>query len=143
MSEDPLFLGNPKGQVLTDPQSLNSYSYANDNPITRSDPTGRAVGIDDLIAFGVGGVVNFSAYTITSAVTGQRMIWGGAAGSFVSGGIVGVGIDNAPETGVAFDRICPRIVGKLETSRFGPWRFGKALTIFLACPSTDPIIQLS
>src|SRR5262249_3862726 len=40
LSEDPVFLGNPKQQVLTDPQSLNSYSYANDNPINRSDPTG-------------------------------------------------------------------------------------------------------
>jgi len=40
LSEDPVFLGDPKQQVLTDPQSLNSYSYANDNPITKSDPTG-------------------------------------------------------------------------------------------------------
>jgi hypothetical protein len=29
-------------QNLSEPQSLNSYSYANDNPITKSDPTGRA-----------------------------------------------------------------------------------------------------
>jgi RHS repeat-associated protein len=42
LSEDPVFLGDPKQQVLTDPQSLNSYSYANDNPITGSDPTGLA-----------------------------------------------------------------------------------------------------
>jgi RHS repeat-associated protein len=37
LSEDPVFLGDPRQQVLTDPQSLNSYSYANDNPITKSD----------------------------------------------------------------------------------------------------------
>ena len=36
-----MFLGDPKQQVLTDPQSLNSYSYANDNPINRSDPSGK------------------------------------------------------------------------------------------------------
>jgi len=42
LSEDPVFLGDPKQQVLADPQSLNSYSYANDNPITKSDPTRRA-----------------------------------------------------------------------------------------------------
>jgi hypothetical protein len=42
LSEDPIFLGDPKQQNLRDPQSLNSYSYANDNPITRSDPTGLA-----------------------------------------------------------------------------------------------------
>src|ERR1700694_4272927 len=53
LSEDPVFLaiGN-RDQVkqlsqqdqqlwLADPQSLNSYSYANDNPTTKSDPTGR------------------------------------------------------------------------------------------------------
>src|SRR5882724_9120063 len=42
LSEDPVFLGDPKQQVLTDPQSLNSYSYANDNPITKSDPAGNS-----------------------------------------------------------------------------------------------------
>jgi RHS repeat-associated protein len=41
VSEDPVFLGDPTQQDLTDPQSLNSYSYANDNPITKSDPTGN------------------------------------------------------------------------------------------------------
>src|SRR6266851_4604640 len=99
LSEDPVFLGDPKQQVLTDPQSLNSYSYANDNPISKSDPTGRIAGIDDLISFGVGGVVNFGAYTITGAMTGQQMTWGGAASAFLTGGILGVGFDNAPETG--------------------------------------------
>ena len=44
LSEDPVFLGDPRQQVLTDPQSLISYSYANDNPITKSDPTGRCAG---------------------------------------------------------------------------------------------------
>jgi RHS repeat-associated protein len=42
LSEDPVFLGDPKQQKLSDPESLDSYSYANDNPITKSDPTGRA-----------------------------------------------------------------------------------------------------
>jgi RHS repeat-associated protein len=42
LSEDPVFLGDPKQQALTNPQSLNSYSYANDNPVTGSDPTGLA-----------------------------------------------------------------------------------------------------
>jgi RHS repeat-associated protein len=43
LSEDPVFLGDPKQQVLIDPQSLNSYSYGNDNPITKSDPAGKQV----------------------------------------------------------------------------------------------------
>jgi RHS repeat-associated protein len=41
ISEDPVFLGDPRQQVLTDPQSLNGFSYANDNPIVRTDPNGR------------------------------------------------------------------------------------------------------
>jgi RHS repeat-associated protein len=40
LSEDPVFLGQPKQQNLQDPQSLNSYSYSDDNPITKKDPTG-------------------------------------------------------------------------------------------------------
>jgi hypothetical protein len=42
ISEDPVFLGDPRQQVLTDPQSLNSYSCANDNTTTKSDPLGLA-----------------------------------------------------------------------------------------------------
>jgi len=40
LSEDPIALGDPKQQRLSDPQSLNIYSYANDNPIVRKDPSG-------------------------------------------------------------------------------------------------------
>jgi RHS repeat-associated protein len=41
ISEDPIFLGNPSQQNLTDPQSLNSYSYADDNPVVKKDPNGQ------------------------------------------------------------------------------------------------------
>jgi RHS repeat-associated protein len=41
ISEDPVFNGAPKGQNLEDPQSLNAYSYAEDNPITNEDPSGK------------------------------------------------------------------------------------------------------
>jgi RHS repeat-associated protein len=42
LSQDAMFLvGQPKQQRLQDPQSLNSYSYSEDNPVTRSDPYGR------------------------------------------------------------------------------------------------------
>ena len=40
LSQDPIFWGNPKNQNLQNPQSLNSYSYASDNPISNSDPSG-------------------------------------------------------------------------------------------------------
>ncbi len=39
LSQDPVFLGTQ--QNLQDPQSLNSYSYANGNPIVNKDPSGR------------------------------------------------------------------------------------------------------
>src|SRR5262249_23725988 len=47
LSQDPVFLGEPKDQDFANPQSLNSYSYANDNPITQKDPTGLVAGVDD------------------------------------------------------------------------------------------------
>jgi RHS repeat-associated protein len=40
-SQDPVFLGDAKQQQLQDPQSLNAYSYSEDNPITKSDPNGK------------------------------------------------------------------------------------------------------
>jgi RHS repeat-associated protein len=41
ISEDPVFLGDPRQQTLTDPQSLNTYSYAVDNPVVMKDPSGK------------------------------------------------------------------------------------------------------
>src|SRR5262249_22297215 len=41
LSEDPVFLGVPTQQNLQDPQSLNAYSYAGDDPVTKSDPSGK------------------------------------------------------------------------------------------------------
>jgi RHS repeat-associated protein len=40
LSQDPMFWSTK--QDLQNPQSLNSYSYGNDNPITNSDPSGLA-----------------------------------------------------------------------------------------------------
>jgi RHS repeat-associated protein len=39
-TQDPVFVGDPRAQNLADPQSLNAYSYAEDNPITKKDPNG-------------------------------------------------------------------------------------------------------
>jgi RHS repeat-associated protein len=48
ISQDPTFWSLKMN--LNDPQSLNSYSYANDNPITKSDPDGLAATIAQQIA---------------------------------------------------------------------------------------------
>ena len=45
LSEDPMFW-NVSKQNLENPQSLNSYSYANDNPIINIDPNGDAAMLD-------------------------------------------------------------------------------------------------
>ncbi|HEV7671108.1 MAG TPA: FG-GAP-like repeat-containing protein [Thermoanaerobaculia bacterium] len=41
ISQDPVFWETPNAQNLTNPQTLNSYAYANGNPITGKDPSGR------------------------------------------------------------------------------------------------------
>jgi RHS repeat-associated protein len=46
ISQDPMFWVDPKQQNLTDPQSLNTYSYSDDNPITKKDPSGKYVAVD-------------------------------------------------------------------------------------------------
>jgi len=64
ISQDPVYweLGITKDgkAVLTNPQSLNSYSYANNNPITLKDPSGRVVPI--VIAAGLGAAGAYAYY---------------------------------------------------------------------------------
>jgi RHS repeat-associated protein len=43
LSQDPVFLGTPNQQHLNDPQSLNAYSYSEDDPTTKSDPAGKCL----------------------------------------------------------------------------------------------------
>jgi RHS repeat-associated protein len=54
LSQDPIFWGEPKAQLLMDPQSFNTYSYSEDNPVVREDPLGKWA-----IGFGLGGGGNF------------------------------------------------------------------------------------
>jgi RHS repeat-associated protein len=78
ITQDPVFLalGNPnqlkqvsqqdQQQFLSDPQQLNSYSYGDDNPITRKDPDGRD-------AFR--SAVEFSHLGITALETGSFVLF--------------------------------------------------------------------
>ncbi len=52
ISQDPMFLGNPTDQDLEDPQSLNAYSYSEDNPIVKKDPTGKITLTEAVVALG-------------------------------------------------------------------------------------------
>ena len=40
ISQDQVFLGSPKNEDIQNPQSLNAYSYALDNPVSVEDPNG-------------------------------------------------------------------------------------------------------
>jgi RHS repeat-associated protein len=54
LSEDPVFWGDPRQQNLRDPQSINTYSYSVDNPVTKKDPSGLQC------VYCAGGEVGFS-----------------------------------------------------------------------------------
>jgi len=82
LSEDPVFLADPKQQVLTDPQSLNSYSYANDNPITKSDPTGRCIEDGCVGEFAV---MAARAYVVNVAMSETALVAGNVYGNVQQG----------------------------------------------------------
>lgn len=77
LSEDPVFLGVPNQQTISDPQSLNAYSYSEDNPITKSDPNGRAgFALDDPFSQ----ILSLGAFTVPWATLGTgAAVFGGAA----------------------------------------------------------------
>jgi RHS repeat-associated protein len=90
LSEDPVFLGDPSQQVLTVPQSLNAYSYANDNPIVNSDPRGlwaisyslASIGAEEGFGLFAGGTANVSLTFVSRKEGGiaLTMSSGGAGG---------------------------------------------------------------
>ena len=99
MSEDPTFWSK---QNLTDPQSMNSYSYANDNPIVKSDPSGRCVWDGcalEIVALGAfaGGVGGGIGQLVSDIGRGQASSFSDYAasvgkGAFVGGTVAGAGI---------------------------------------------------
>ncbi len=130
ISQDPVFwaLGNPKilkslgveqNAVLRDPQMMNSYSYANGNPIVNKDPTGKAFVIDDAIGFVGGGLVGAGVYALSSAIGGENISWSGASGAFVTGGIIGWGAINTPATLGASNAISASVIAGLTGGFYG------------------------
>jgi RHS repeat-associated protein len=92
-------------QAPDDPQTLNRYSYARNNPLIYTDPSGNWFIIDDiiisvLIAIGVGEEAAGTIGTITAcAVVGAGL---GAATSAITGGDIGMGALTGAISGVLF-----------------------------------------
>lgn len=88
ISQDPVFNENPKAQNLAIPQSLNSYSYANDNPISYSDPSGRFL---PLLVAGLvianGAIYSTVAQGVADSISGTASGYERYAGAAVGGGL--------------------------------------------------------
>ena len=78
---DPLlgrFLGmDPYVQMPDFTQNYNRYSYALNNPLKYSDPSGEIFGIDDAlismaICAGIGAAIGGISYSVSAAVSGQQ-----------------------------------------------------------------------
>jgi RHS repeat-associated protein len=82
IQKDPEF-----GGKLSDPQSLNRYSYAVGNPIQLIDPTGTYFLIDDAIISLIGAVANMLSVLISDLISGEWSSYLDYMASFI-GGIV-------------------------------------------------------
>jgi RHS repeat-associated protein len=76
ISQDPVFweIGQTRdGQIaLANPQALNRYAYANDNPIIGKDPSGRCpVCVPIVIAGGVGAIGGIGSQAFSDYLTGD------------------------------------------------------------------------
>jgi RHS repeat-associated protein len=131
ISEDPLFWATPKQQNIIDPQSLNSYSYSEDNPITKEDPSGKCVedgcfleleGIGTVSGFGVGVISqgvqdiqngHFSGLGAYASSGGKGAVVGAStvAAAYLGAGAAVVGL-TAGVSGAAYDILQNMVANK-------------------------------
>lgn len=86
-SPDPYIMG------MDNTQGYNRYTYALNNPLTYTDPSGEYVLVDDIVAAAVGGVVNLVSNALQGNLGGHGF-WGGVgrgAAAFGSGAVGGWG----------------------------------------------------
>jgi cell wall-associated NlpC family hydrolase len=86
ISQDPVFWSNR--QNLANPQSLNSYSYAEDNPLVKKDPDGLAASNSAIVAIYQQLVSILQSYI--------SILSGGGGGSVAGAQTASVGASAAP-----------------------------------------------
>jgi RHS repeat-associated protein len=115
-------------QAPDDPQTLNRYSYARNNPIIYTDPSGNVFIIDDII-YALAAVIAYvipSTAGVTAYCAAVNIVWGaismaggaalGAATSAATGGDIGMGALTGAISGLIFygaGNVIPGITGAL------------------------------
>ncbi len=118
ISQDPVFW--ELNQNLANPQSLNSYSYANNNPVTFSDPDGRCVdGITTIVCIG-------AWFALSSIFVGSAaIIVGGIQDNpdAIEGGLGMMGVGTAIGGGLAVsvNQPSPQVVTQTPNMKGGPY----------------------
>lgn len=92
ISQDPVFLST--SQNLSDPQSLNSYSYANGNPIVNKDPSGRCPAC---LLIGGGALAGLISQGVEDYTGGKEIRWQNYVGAAIGGAVGAASLLTAPE----------------------------------------------
>jgi RHS repeat-associated protein len=87
VSPDPLYLGAPS-LALSDPQLLNLYAYAANNPMIYSDPSGLSL-LGSVLGGLIGGMVGAVVFVVSAGNPFLAGLAGGLVGGAVAGGIDG------------------------------------------------------
>ena len=75
---------------LTNPQQLNSYSYANNNPLIMKDENGEFAVLVPLAFMGTGALINVGSQALSDYATGHMSSWQTYSGAAVGGAAGGL-----------------------------------------------------
>ena len=129
ISQDPLFLAiDGKSPLLADPQQQNSYSYARNNPLRFSDPTGKAS--KDSAVAGIFGAFKAETAEQAAALQGIYAAFAQSAsnGTIAVGGLAEKAYQNSGVARFALNHpYLPAIVGSLPLAGYGLYIGGAAL----------------
>ena len=123
--------------------SSNMFAYCENNPVMRSDSTGHWFGLDDLIAAGVGAIVNVASQFVTDVVESvtsgswQLSNWQTYVGSFVGGAVGGIAtLYCGPVAGAAIGAGSSTLFGQtLENVSGGQQRSAATIALNVATDS--------